>query len=90
MLISTGAGNYPHEYKNYKEFVFANCPVGSGLLYEYPVLRNENNPWVPGKNTKLNSKTHPDRVVFQNSADGVYCGMITHSSAPKGDFIPCI
>lgn len=85
---SIGGGDYPHEFKNYEGFIFANCPQGSGTLFEYPVMRNAPNPWVPAKNTKL-SNTEFDRVIFQNTAGG-YCGMATHSGAAKGAFQQCL
>jgi hypothetical protein len=44
-------------------------------------MRTIANPWVPGKNTKLNSKANPDRVIFtaQSKDEGTYCGMVTHN-----------
>ncbi len=39
------------------------------------------NPWVSRKNTKLNSKTNPNKVIFiaQLKNEETYCDMITYN-----------
>ena len=85
--------NYPHQFNNYGNvFSWANCPPADlEAFYEWPVLRDSPNPWLPGGKTKLGS-SEPDRAIFQaNGATTVtYCGMITHSGASAaGQFIQC-
>lgn len=96
--IPPGESRYPHEFINAEGFSFPACE--GGTIIEYPVLRTVHNPWIPGsKNTKLNSKANPDRVIFtvKSASEGTYCGTITHNynmKNPKngkpGAIEPCV
>lgn len=81
--IPPGTAKYPHEFTNVQKFDFPACK--DSKVYEYPVIRTKANPWVPGKNTKLNSKSNPDRVIFtaKSASEGTYCGTITHNYKVK-------
>ncbi|OAQ64637.2 ribonuclease domain-containing protein [Pochonia chlamydosporia 170] len=85
-------GRFPHSYTDTKFDFGKNCPADDNR-HEYPLVTK--GPYNGGLN---NNKWGNDRVVYYHEPGeigndghplGYYCGTITHSGAPTGQFVEC-
>jgi len=82
-------GGTPHKFGNNKKLKFSDHCKGK-TLYEFPLLH--------GDNIYKGGDPGADRVVFfvhvkdpfkDGTKAATYCGVMTHTGAPKGEFHIC-